>query len=151
MFPILDKLFHNAKNLNQDTIWVMAIDEDVKREIIRLNTRDQLFDKGVDSLDRSLGVYSKTSVNKYGKRPGRIQLFDSGEFYKSFRVLVDADGLVIFANALKVGDNGVDDLAVKYGIDIIGVTESNQEELIKKYVKPKYIDAVINQLMMGVL
>ena len=150
MFPELDKIFHNAKTLNEDTIWITAMDEEVKQEIIRLNTKDQLFDKGIDSLNRSLGVYSKTSVNKYGKRPGRIQLFDTGEFYKSFRVLIDKSGLVILANALKVGDGGVDDLAVKYGIDIIGITDSNQEELIRTFIRPKYVHAIMKQLMRGI-
>jgi len=151
MFPVLTQLFNNAKNLNQDRIWILAMDEEVKQEIIRMNTKDQLFDKGVDSLNKSLGVYSQTSVNKYGKRPGRIQLYDTGEFYESFRVLVDESGLVILADALKVGDGGVDDLAVKYGIDILGITDSNKELLLRTFIEPKYIDAIINDLMKGVL
>ena len=150
MFPDLDRLFENAKNLNPDKIWLMAMDEEVKQEIIRLNTKDQLFDKGIDSLNRSLGVYSKRSIEEFGKRKGRLQLFDTGEFYNSFRILVDAGGLVILADTIKVGDDGVDDLAVKYGIDILGLEDSNQELLIRTFIEPKYIDAVIFELMKGV-
>ena len=150
-FPQLDRLFENAKNLDSDKIWIMAIDEEVKQEIIRMNTKDQMFDKGIDSLNRSLGVYSKRSVAEFGKRPGRIQLFNTGEFYKSFRILVDASGIIIIADTIKVDEKGVDDLAVKYGIDILGVEDSNQELLVRTFIEPKFIDATINQLMIGVL
>ena len=145
-FPVLDRLFDNAKNINADSVWVRAIDEEVKREIIRLNTKDQMFDKGVDSLDRSLGVYSPTSVSKYGKRKGRIQLFDTGVFFDSFTIQVDRGGLTISADTQKEDT----DLAVRYGIDILGVTPSNTDLLIRTFVVPKYHGIILNDLFKGI-
>jgi len=129
-FPVLDRLFENAKTIDADSVWVRAVDEEVKHEIIRLNTKDQMFDKGVDSLNRSLGVYSARSVNEFGKRAGRIQLFDTGIFYASFVIRVDLGGLTISADTTKTGEDGITDLAVRYGIDILGVTPSNTDLLI---------------------
>lgn len=150
-FPDLDRLFENAKNLDPDKIWVLAIDEELKQEIIRMNTQDQMFDKGVNSLNRSLGVYSKRSVEEFGKRPGRLQLFDKGTFYASFKVRVDRDGLSIVADTLKTDDDGVTtDLAVRYGIDILGVTDSNQELLIRTFLERNYDRIIFNELMKGV-
>jgi hypothetical protein len=149
-FPDLDRLFENAKNLDAERVWVLAIDEEVKQEIIRLNTRDQMFDKGVDSLNRSLGVYSKSSVANFGKRPGRIQLFDSGEFYASFSIIVDRGGITISANTIKVDEKGVDDLAVRYGIDILGLTPQSLDELLRKFVIENYQEIILNELFKGV-
>lgn len=145
-FPVLDKLFDNAKNIDADSVWVRAVDEEVKREIIRLNTKDQMFDKGVDSLNRSLGVYSPTSVSKYGKRKGRIQLFDTGVFFDSFVIRVDRGGLTISADTQKEDT----DLAVRYGIDILGVTPSNTDLLIRTFLLPKYHGIILNDLFKGI-
>jgi hypothetical protein len=145
-FPVLDTLFENAKNLDADSIWVRAVDEEVKKEIIRLNTKDQMFDKGVNSLNRSLGVYSARSVNEFGKRPGRIQLFDTGLFYASFVIRVDRGGLTISANTQKEDT----DLAVRYGIDILGVTPSNTDLLIRTFLLPKYYGIILNDLFKGI-
>ena len=150
-FPDLDRLFKNAENLDPDKIWILAIDEEIKQEIIRMNTKDQMFDKGVDSLNRSLGVYSKRSVEEFGKRAGRLQLFDEGTFYASFKVRVDRAGLTISADTLKTDDEGVTtDLAVRYGIDILGVTDSNQELLIRTFIERNYDRIIFNELMEGV-
>lgn len=149
-FPDLDRLFENAKNLDTDRVWVLAIDEEVKQEIIRLNTRDQMFDKGVDSLNRSLGVYSKRSVEEFGKRPGRIQLFDTGDFYASFSIIVDRGGITIRATTIKVGEGGVEDLAVKYGIDILGLTPNSLDLLLRTFVVENYQEIILNELFKGV-
>jgi len=149
-FPVLDRLFENAKNLDADRVWVLAIDEEVKQEIIRLNTKDQLFDKGVDSLNRSLGVYSKTSVEKFGKRPGRIQLFDTGLFYASFSIRVDRGGITISANTIKTGEDGTTDLAVRYGIDILGLTPNSLDLLLRTFVVENYQEILLDELFKGI-
>jgi len=148
LFPAIDKILDNAVNLNPEKVWVLTFDEEVKQEIIRLNTRDQMFDKGVDSLNRSLGVYSARSVQEFGKRKGRIQLFDEGSFYASFIVRVDRGGITISADTIKTGDDGVTtDLAVRYGIDILGLTDESQHTLIIKLLIDKYVKIVRDEIL----
>ena len=146
MFPDLDKIFNNAKTLNERFELRFVIDEEVKQDIIKLNTKDQLFDKGIDSLDKTLGNYSQTSVNKYGKRPGHIQLFDEGDFYGSFVIHVTTDEIVIKADTIKEDT----DLSVRYGNDILGLTNDNLDFVIREYILENYQEYIMNALMEGV-
>jgi len=143
MFPVLDRLFENAQTLSERFELRFVIDEEVKQEIIRLNTEDQLFDKGIDSLNKTLGNYSRTSVTKYGKRPGHIQLYDTGEFYESFTIYVTNDQIVIVADTLKEDT----DLAQRYGLDILGLTEENIDKLIREYILENYFEYILHGLL----
>ena len=144
MFPTLTKIFNNAKTLSERFELRFVIDEEVKQEIIKLNTKDQLFDKGIDSLDKTLGNYSQTSVNKYGKRPGHIQLFDEGDFYGSFVIHVTTDEIVIKADTIKEDTD-----LMKYG-EILGLTNENLDFVIREYILENYSEYIMNALMDGV-
>jgi hypothetical protein len=141
-FPVLDNIFENAKTLAERFELRFVIDEQVKQEIIRLNTEDQLRDKGIDSLNKTLGNYSRTSVNKFGKRPGHIQLLDTGEFYASFTIAVTNDQIIIVADTIKEET----DLSARYGIDILGLTEDNIDRIIREYILENYLEYVLNAL-----
>lgn len=121
---LINKL-NKIANLNEGFIWHLSIDNGIKKEIIRLNTIDQLRDEGIDSLGNTLGDYSEISVEVFGKREGHITLEDTGDFYNSFRVFVTFDDLTITANTLKDDT----DLTFRFGKDIIGLTEPNLEKV----------------------
>lgn len=122
--------------VNEDQIWIESIDREVQFEIIRLNTIDQLFDEGKRADGTILDDYSETSVNLYGKRPGSIQLKDTGHFYQSFIVLAEKSAILIIADDVFIYDRP---LADKYGAEIIGLTKENMGVLagmlLKKYIK----------------
>ena len=118
---ILDK----AQTLNEQTAWTLSIDNGVQNKIIELNTIEQLFNEGVDALGNSLGNYSQTSVEVFGKRAGHITLKDTSDFYNSFVVLVKKDSFVIRANTFKQGETGTVDLTDRFGDKIIGLTKEN--------------------------
>jgi hypothetical protein len=80
----------------------------------------------------------------YGKSDGHIQLKETGAFYRSFVVKVDPLGISIIADTLK-GSGVDDDLAVRYGIDILGLTEENNN-LIVKALTNKYIQYIENEI-----
>jgi hypothetical protein len=138
MFGVIEDIVERASNLNENTAWFQVIDREMQWEIIRLNTIDQLFNEGIKSDGSFLPDYSKTSVEMYGKPDGHIMLKETGQFYRSFVVKVDPKGLQIIADTLK-GSGINDDLAVRYGIDILGLTDENQNvisnALISKYIK----------------
>jgi hypothetical protein len=141
-FKSVTDILTKASNIDESIAWVVSIDNGVQNKIIELNTIDQLFNKGIDALGQSLGEYSETSINFYGKRRGHIQLYDTNEFYESFVVLVRKDSLVIRANTFKQGEKGTVDLTDRFGDEIIGLTDENLEVItemilinIIKYVK----------------
>lgn len=97
----------------------------VQQEIIRLNTKKQLFEKGEDSLGVSLGEYSPFTVQikvEKGQRIDHITLSDTEEFYESFNVLPLLRGFRLTAKGDKGGgDNLFDD----FGEEIVGLSEEN--------------------------
>ena len=124
-FKTVNTLLNAAINLNEGDAWLFAVDNGVKTQIIKLNTIDQLFDKGIDSLNKTLGKYSNVTIGikkSKGQKTSNITLKDTGDFYKTFRVDVTKTEIKIFANPLKDQDNLFD----KYGANIVGLTEENR-------------------------
>ena len=110
----------------------------IKNEIIRLNTREQLFSKGIDSDGVSLGTYAPFTVRekeRKGQPTNRITLEDTGEFYQSFRVSANRVSITIDANPIKDDNNLFDD----FGEDILGLTDDSKEKLkemaVIQYIK----------------
>lgn len=116
-----------------------------RKLIIDLNTIDQLYNQGVDSRGVSLGdytAYTKSLKQQKGERYDHITLKDTGEFYKSFRIIFTGDALQIVANPIKDDTN----LFKEFGIDIVGLTEYSMSvvitkalQLIKPYIKQQLL------------
>ena len=144
MFGQIEDIIERASKLDENSAWFQVIDREMQWEIIRLNTIDQLEKEGLKSDGTYLPDYSKTSVEVYGKEDGHIKLRDTGVFYRSFVVKVDPKGIEIIADTSK-GTTANDDLAVRYGINILGLTEENNNvivnALINKYIK--YLEDVV--------
>lgn len=116
-----------------------------RKLIIDLNTIDQLYNQGVDSRGVSLGdytAYTKSLKQQKGERYDHITLKDTGEFYKSFRIIFTGDALQIIANPIKDDTN----LFKEFGIDIVGLTEYSMSvvitkalQLVKPYIKQQLL------------
>jgi hypothetical protein len=146
MFGKIEDIIDKALLLDETTAWFQVIDREMQWEIIRLNTIDQLFDQGLKSDGSYLPDYSKTSVELYGKPDGHIRLKDTGEFYRSFVVKVDPKGAEIIADTQK-GTVDNDDLAVRYGLNILGLTDENQN-VIADALTNKYVEYLENELLL---
>jgi hypothetical protein len=72
----------------------------------------------------TLPNYSPTSVIKYGKPPGPIRLFETGDFYRGIVVRPFNDRLEMDNTDSKIGK-----LANRFGDEIIGLNEDNIEGL----------------------
>lgn len=118
---------------------------DFRKLIIDLNTIDQLYNQGVDSRGRSLGdytAYTKSLKQAKGQRTDHITLKDTGEFYNSFRIILNGNALQIIADPIKEDTN----LFQEFGIDIVGLTEDSMSvvttkalQLIKPYIKQQLL------------
>jgi hypothetical protein len=115
--------------------------------IIELNTKNQLYDKGVDAIGDSIGSYSaKTKAIKdaSGQISDHVTLNDTGKFYESFKVYINSQkDFVISADTIK----DTDDLIFKYGKDILGLNEDSLtilRESAKKILIP-YVKFVLLQ------
>lgn len=120
----------------------LFLDKDFKNLIIKLNTEEQLFKKGINSQGISLeaigGGYSAYTIflkEQKGQPIDKVTLKDTGEFYKSFDVILTGTDFKITADTIK-GDK---DLLREWGEDILGITDDNLNVLIdeaKKIIIP---------------
>jgi len=108
-----------------------------KSEIIELNTKDQLYIKGEDSLGLTLKPYSVFTIEikqLLGQPYDRTTLNYSGAFYNGFYLKVDKDNLVLNFNST---DNKTPDLISKYGRNIFGLNYDNQQKLNYEIIFPE--------------
>ena len=121
---------------------------DLKDLIIHLNTQEQLFESGIDSKGVTLttigGEYSPVTISfkrTEGLPFNRVTLFDTGEFYQSFDVTYEMDGIVISADTVK--DTG--DLRVRWGDDILGLTDESLAKLVF-FIQPLITEFIIDYI-----
>lgn len=136
-FGRLSDIIDNADGLETFPAVRFAIDKtQTKALILQLNTRGQLYVKGIDANGRQLssigGDYTGFTISQKDPTrpnnvPSHIDLFDTGDFYRSFEVKTEPDGFVISADTLKEGE----DLRVRWGPDILGLTDASREQLAK--------------------
>lgn len=136
MFKPLFELIKKVKRLDQDKMVKKSLDDkSLQREVLRMNTEDQLYNEGVDSKGKSLGEYSKATILgtknfegkiQKGQRYDHITLNDTGAFYNSFKFKNEAKDFVISADTSKQGT----DLTKQFGKDILGLTDENTKGII---------------------
>jgi hypothetical protein len=137
-----NKIKDFQKSLNNDIIVRVLSPIDIREDIADLNRFGQLFQNSEDSNGVSLDIYSdytySLKLEKFGTFPRNIVLFETGEFYNSFKVKINKDSFEIQADTLK----GNDDLIEKYGEDILGLTDESKDKLIE-IIKPLIIDEIL--------
>lgn len=132
----LVKLANNIKSLTvNDMIHELSEHPEFTDYIIELNTKNQLYDKGVNSQGERIGSYSartKQIKTEKGQITDHVTLLDTGAFYESFKVFLSGSDLVVSANTIK----DTDDLIEKYGKEILGL---NEDSLVLLRLKAKLI------------
>lgn len=122
-------------DLNKALFEIMRL-PDIQKLVLNLN-KSQLFALGQDSKGAALGEYSdftKVIKQEKGQRIDHITLLDSGDFYDSFKILLENDGFVIDADAQKESNN----LFAEFGVDILGLNIANLE-ILKERIREELI------------
>ena len=132
----LTNLALRVKSLNvNDMIHELSENNDFMDFIIELNTKNQLYDKGVNSKGDSIGEYSpmtKGIKQEEGRPYDHVTLNDTGAFYESFRVYLNSQNqFVITANVIK----DTSDLITDWGKEILGLNEDSLKLLREKAKK----------------
>lgn len=133
---VRNKVLKWSKIDQSEMIQAILRDTEIQEMIVRLNTQDQLFEKGEDKLGRRLddigGGYSPYTIEFYKQPLGlptdRITLRQTGIFYESFHVVapMGADYIMIIANPMKDGK----DINAEWGGNVIGLNIQNKQRLI---------------------
>ena len=156
--PKLEKLIENVRNLEVNKLcFVVFRDSTVQKIVIDLNRIDQLFLEGIKSDGSSLPTYSGYTEqivynkvftfennSKVKKKGDAYTLFDTGEFYKSFRLIQKQNGFIIYADDEKEGDT----LQNMYGgqSKILGLTDESISKLTEE-IKPYLLQEIRRQIL----
>ena len=105
----LDKASENALRSNQELI------SDLNRDQLRI---------GMKSDGSWLPPYSANSVTKFGKPPGKIKLFDTGDFYEGIKPEFAKTDFVLTGK-----DKKTEKLKADYGDNILGLSNYSISEL----------------------
>ncbi len=165
MLDLLTSLLKKASKLDANKLMRQSLNNTaIQQEILDLNRLDQLYDKGIDAKDDSLGEYSPATIEgtanflgkkQKGQRYDHITLNDTGEFYDSYIFKNEKDGFIIQADTIKSGGQiemtssvpatkgkkfiakfEDTDLADVYGKDIIGLNNGNKSKLAGWLIEP---------------
>lgn len=105
--------------------------------LIETNADKQLYEQGINNLGidiDSYAPYSPVTVmlkEKKGQPTNRVTLRDTGAFENSFYVLADREQFEIKANDWKT-----EELIIKYGYEILGLTQENLNIFVWEYIYP---------------
>lgn len=140
-------LLRNGRTLSDVVAWYEVMgSKSMKEMIIRLVTRDQLFDKGIDAEGNIIGYYSyMTEIISGGrKRQGdHYTLLDSGDMFDSLFVAVFVNEFVI------IGDTGKIENQDWYSDQILKLTDENIEKIMGKAI-PKFREYLIATLFRNI-
>ena len=149
MFEGLFKILENAQRLDEKEAFRLAVDEDVKKLIIHLNTIIQLGEDGIDSENDSLGDYSFFTIQKkstegvgIGRIVDHVTFYDTGKYWGSWTVDVVGDEIQI-----KVDKDRFDELTddLNFSDTHVGLTDENINKLAERML-PKYRDYAIRKI-----
>lgn len=138
-FQGINKILDKAINLDEKEAFIFAIDDETKRLIIDLNTKNQLGQDGIDSLGDSLGSYADFTIQKkltegvgVGSIVDHVTFFDSGRYWRSWNIEVNGDFLTIVVDQDRFNEL-VNDLG--FDAEHVGLTEENRNVLVKELIK----------------
>lgn len=130
---MLKKLVNNISKLSVNSLAVEVFkNKGIQSFIIDLNKENQLFAKGVGVDGEIVGYYSflTSLINPKKKFNQKYNFKDTGDMFRSFKVIVSKDGFIIDADADKLVDSNIIDSEKK----ILGLTDESKKELIKEII-----------------
>ena len=92
--------------------------------------------QGLQSNDQYLPDYSFRSVFQYGKEPGPIKLYDTGAYYRGYKIDVREDIFILDST-----DHKSEMLKKRYGPDIAGLGSEARSNYILT-LRPVFINEV---------
>jgi len=148
MFDEIRQLKVNMSKITAASVLDILINQTKFQDlIIRLNTEEQLFKKGIDSEGETLGIYAEFTIKqkqKKGQPTAHVTLKDTGDFYGTWTVTTNNGDIFIEADGDKPDKNLMD----VYGEEIVGLLESNLQILIDE-IETDTPEIVENLLLTG--
>lgn len=153
----LDSLIERTGKLDigESIFIVIKNDRSLRETIINLNQINQLLLNGIDADGEKIYTYNhadgevyafKTLMNKVktGRPDDKVTFFQTGKFYKTFKVLADKESFTITANFDLYGRN---EISRWVNTDhILGLTDESLTIFLKELIEKlnEYIKKILN-------
>lgn len=115
--------------------FVTDIVRENEHEFIRLNTDEQLLEKGIDRtglmIEPGYTPFTVRLKQAKGQITTHVTLRDTGDYHKSKQLVITGNSIEMIATDEKAGD-----LRRKYGDEIEGLTDENMQYMIDEFVGP---------------
>lgn len=143
----LTKIIHIKQRLGNTPLIISRSIEHAVKElspvIEDMNTAQLQLGKRSDGS--SLPNYSPVSVAVYGKPAGPIKLFDQGDFYKGITTKVGTTSFSLVGE-----DSKTEMLSLRYGDNIIGLSDEHIKELSHDYIKSYLLTTIRRYIQNGI-
>ena len=140
---MFEKLIKDLRKIDVEKIALQEL-EGKKEEAFDLNTDDQLFDRGVDSDDNTLGDYAPLTVvlrSEAGLPIDRITTRVTGAFHDKWE-----GNFTKFPVPFTSSDSKTPDLIELFGTRIFGLTPKNVDVLLDDGLRDEIIDNIASKI-----
>lgn len=137
----IDDFILKAQSIDISAIINRAIKKN-ERSIIELNTRDQLYDRGISSTgDRITPDYSPRTIRRKGY--SRVTLHDTGRWHEHFRIDYNSGSIEIYAlpEILIRSFDLTSHLKDRYGKEVLGLTSDSIDKM-QRIIMPDIISEI---------
>lgn len=138
---LIDSLQAFNDNINE---YLQAATMEAEEVILDMN-RSQMYDEGKDRNGNDIQPPYAPATIQYKRRKGqptnRVTLRDKGDFHLSLYIEYDTDGFEI-----KDDDFKTSFLTKRYGVAVLGLTDSNVKILSDEVYKPRLLEMLKNKL-----
>jgi len=113
--------------------------------IIQMNSDEQLYEQGINRVGVSISDYMPYTIKtlaiktEKGQPTDRVTLRDEGNFERSFYIEFGDEKFEI-----KASDFKAEKLVMKYGRQIMGLTDENLDYIIRAKIKSRLLTEIRN-------
>ena len=141
-FGPLHDIVNNLEKLTPEVLVFNALDRnpEIQRRILDLVRVEQLFKRGISGDGTDLNTLTQSGFGyaastrerkrRKGQPTNRVTLFDTGAFYKSFRLELNRSSFHIEAQAQKPNGNLFDE----FGTEIIDLSDESIDRVVEMLI-----------------
>lgn len=141
----ITELIESLQTFNDNINEYLQVATREAEDVILDMNRSQMYDEGIDRNGNAIQPPYAPATIQYKRRKGqptnRVTLRDKGDFHLSLYIEYDTDGFEI-----KDDDFKTPFLTRKYGVAVLGLTDSNVKILADEVYQPRLLEMLKNKL-----
>ena len=127
--------------IDLDAAWFAAVDQEVQKLIIDLNTKNQLGEEGIDADGANLGEYAPMTIEERTGRGLQVDHIDfkfTGWYWTTFEVVVNDNGFEVVSDRERYNELVRD---LRFSPTHTGLTAENEQKVFE-LIRIKFLDVI---------